>query len=231
MEYLSTKYGLVTDNDPVTENGQLFLAELIQLTSSSTQNYLIPTYNLLMQMQLNASKVKDGLYNRNPDLTDRRIMSHDNMQGIMAWSYSQNTYHRFQIWKYMWMHGFTYDNSQGKSSQLSRFLPFNPAYVFMWGLMAESKLIYIFLPILYPIFLVSLMMACNTKHEDSGGKILYWLGLTALRDNFLIKIPLRYFEKKMKHSYGEDYVKELMRIYHGRNNSKDFPIKKILDLS
>jgi hypothetical protein len=31
MEYFSDIYGLVTDNDPTTENGQLFLANYLLL--------------------------------------------------------------------------------------------------------------------------------------------------------------------------------------------------------
>jgi len=218
MEYFSEKYGLVTDNDPVTENGQLFLAHYLLSPN------IDPTDKLVVFLrQLQNSKVETGLYHRNPDLTDRRIMSHDNMSGIMAVSKYYETQHRFDIWNYLVRHLGTYDNSQGKSKQLSRFLPFNPANFFVWGLCAESRLAYLFLPFYAP----SLMLACNRPKEDTSGKILAWIELSVLQDNFICRKLFSYYEKKMKKQYGEDYMKELVTIYHGHNNSKEFPLNKI----
>lgn len=219
MEYLSTKYGLVSNEDFTTENGQLFLAELCQLTPEDK------SLNEVMTQQLLNSKVKSGLYHRNPDLFDRRCMSHDNLSGIMSWSFSNNTEHAKEIWSYLLWHFGTYDNTQGKSSQLSRLLPFNPSNFFIWGLCAKS---YIYLPFLI-FYLPSLIICCNKPANNTTGKILSWLELTPHKNHWLCKHLHRYFEKKMKEQYGDDYIKGLMYGFHG-GNASEFPILKVLGL-
>lgn len=223
MEYLSTKYGLVTDNDPTTENGQLFLAELILLAGKDHLKSWF--YNMVMQEQLDNSKVEDGLYNRNPDLHDQRVMSHDNLTAIFSYSYSSQTSHRFAIWNYLLKHLGTYDNSKGTSKQLSRFLPFNPSNFFIWGLCAESNIYLLF----FPLYVLSLLITLNRPINNTSGKILAWVELLPHKDHWLVKYLYKYFDKKMKKQYGDEYVKALMKIYHG-GNSREFPINKLLGI-
>lgn len=221
MEYFSNYYGLVTDNDPVTENGQLFLAEYLLL-----QDEVVPSINRIMYEQLfNSWTGTKGLYHRNPDLTDRRIMSHDNLAGIMSWSFVNKTGHAEYIWDYLLKHGGTYDNSQGKTKQLSRFLPFNPSNFFIWGLCADSNIYLLFLP----FYVLSLIISCNKKKEDTSGKILSWVEMYPHRNHWLVKYLFKYYERKMREQYGDNYIKELMKIYHG-GNSREFPINKILGI-
>jgi hypothetical protein len=225
MDYLSERYGLITDNDTETENGQLFLAEyqlLLDYKKGSEINKMSAFITMLEQLR--NSYVEEGLYHRNPDLINRRIMSHDNLSGIMAWSKYNNTTHRFEIWDYLLKHLGTYDNSKGKSKQLSRFLPFNPSNFFIWGLCAESKIYLLFLP----FFLINLILTCNKPPGNTSGKILAWVEMYSLRDHFIVKHIFKYYETKMRQQYGTDYIEALMKIYHG-SNSKDFPINKILD--
>ena len=222
MQYLNPNLALVTDLDPTSENGQLFLAELILLTEykqASDWN----GYTSLFNFQLRQSFADVGLYHRNPILVDRRIMSHDNLSGIFSVSFLKNTAHRHTIWKYLLKHLGTYDNSQGKSSQLSRFLPFNPSNFFIWGLCADS---YIYL-LFFPIYLISLVISCGKPATDTSGKILSWVEMFPHRNHWLVKHIFKYYEKKMKVQYGELYIEALMKIYHG-NNSPEFPINKLL---
>ncbi len=219
MDYLSTTYGLVTDHDPTTENGQLFLTQLILL---DTENALV--YNDIMREQLMGSKVESGLYHRNPNLTTR-TMSHDNLSAIFSYSFYNNTDHRFQVWNYLLKHLGTYDNTKNKSTQASRFLPFNPANFFIWGLCAKSNIYLLFLP----IYVLNLVLSCNSDKGETSGKILNWVKLLPHKNHWLVKHLFRYYERKMKIQYGENYLLELMRIYHG-GNSKEFPINKILGI-
>lgn len=218
MEYLSTTYGLVTDRDPTTENGQLFLAELalLQKDYPDTKDYF--------KMQLANSFVEEGLYHRNCELIDR-TNSHDNLSGNFSMSFLTKTDHRFDIWKYLLKHLGTYDNTKGKSKQLSRFLPFGPSNFFIWGLCAESKIYLAFLP----FYVLSLVMACNKPTADTSGKILAWVEMYPHKDHWLVKHLFKYYERKMVSMYGEFYIKELMKIYHA-GNSAEFPINKILGI-
>lgn len=221
MEYFSEIYGLVTDNDPKTENGQLFLAEYVFLNS-----YMYGedrTDKFLFVSQLKNSKVEDGLYHRNPLLTTRTL-SHDNMSGILALSKYYNTQHRKEIWSYLLKHFGTYDNTKGRSPQFSKYLPFNPGNFFIWGLCADSLLAYLFLP----LFVINMLITCSKPKENTSGKILLWVELFPLQNNLICRLLNKYFEYKMKKMYGEDFVAKLLTIYHGNSNSKEFPINKLL---
>lgn len=214
MKYFSEIYGLVTDGDPTSENGQLFLAEYLLLKEDTEA---VTT----MSKQLNNSRIKPGLFHRNP-LLIKRTMSHDNLSGIFSFSKKYNTTHRKEIWKYLITHFGTYDNTHGQSEQFSKYLPFNPANFFVWGLAADSILAYLFLP----FYLINFVITLLKSEEDTSGKILTWVELAPLQNNLICKLLYKIFEIKMKKQYGESYVAKLLIVYHG-NNSKEFPINKI----
>jgi hypothetical protein len=234
MNYYSERFGLVTDQDPTTENGQLFLAEYSILYHTNNRTDFDPfenarAFNLMVTQLRNSYTGIPGLYHRNPELIDRRIMSHDNILGIVCWSKYFGTGHAISIWDYTVKHFGLYDNTQGKSKQLSRFLPYAPQTLFIMGLCAESKLLYVLFPILFPFFFFNLIWDCFKKREETSSKIIDWLTFQALNDIWYMKLLNRFFEYRMRKQYGEDYVKELMRIFHG-GNSKEFPINKILGI-
>jgi hypothetical protein len=225
VNYLSDKYGLVTDQDPETENGQLFLAQLLLLPPYYTGTDLHCDGVITMFRQLEKSKVKNGLYHRNPDLIDRRCMSHDNMSGIMAFLYMTKSDTRFDIWNYLVRHLGTYDNTQGKSKQLSRLLPFNPSNFFIWGLCADSKYYRMF----KWIYAISLKITCKRPKEDTSGKLLTWVELVQFKKHPDCKDLWDYFENKMLEQYGADWLRELFRVYHGGNSPK-FPLRQVLGI-
>lgn len=220
ITYFTPTYGLTGEVDPTSENGQLFLATYILLQ----HKYKLDLNNAysIMHWQLSNSFVDYGLYNRNPELKTR-TMSNDNLTGIMSYSTVCLTRERFAIWEYLKRHFGTYDNTQGKSKQLSRFLPFNPANFFLWGLCAGSKLAYAF----FPFFLINLVIACNKPVEHTSNKILYWVGMYPHKNHWLVKRAWAYYEKRMIAQYGELYIEALLERYHG-GNSSEFPILKLI---
>ena len=221
MDYLNSTYGLVTDSDPTTENGQLFLTELILLKQLNGSDF--SNERSVYVEQLFYSYVEKGLYNRNPELTTRTT-SHDNLSAIFAFSYLTKGQHRFWIWNYLLKHLGTYDNTKNKSSQFSRFLPFNPANFFVWGKMAESKIFWLF----YPFYLINLIISCSKPAENTSGKLLTFVELTPLKNEFMFKHLYNYYESKMKKQYGEQWIKTLFKTYFP-NEGQDFPIYKELD--
>lgn len=227
MQYFSTKYGLVTDNDPVSENGQLFLATYILLLSGKVNPDEISRLNDIMHLQLKESSAdfrNPGLVRRNPFLTER-IQSHDNLAGIFSWAFITNHPIRFEIWKYLLKHLGTYDTSNGKSKQLSRFLPFNPANFFIWGKCVGSKIYMLFLP----FYIINLILTCNSPVNNTSGKILTWVELYPHKNTGICKYLFRYYEKMMIKQYGLPYFYYIMKIYHGVN-SNEFPLNKILGI-
>lgn len=226
MEYISRVYGLVTDNDPTTENGQVFLVDYAFMLDQRNLNIEEIMLRDVFKTQLELSKTDTvGLYNRNVML-QTRTMSHDNLSAILSYSYFIKSNHRFEIWKYLLKHLGTYDNTQGKSKQLTRFLPFNPANFFIWGLCAESFLAYLFLP----FFIINFLITCAKPKDDTSGKILLNIELYSLKNNFIINLFYKYYNKRMIAQYGIEYKTELRKLYHG-GNSADFPINKLLGIS
>jgi hypothetical protein len=224
MDYFSTVYGLTGEADPESENGQLFLSEYILLEHQSRGfSDECKKASEIMEQQLQNCLIKKGLYCRNTDLKYSRVLSHDNMCGIISYSALFKTQHRYDIWKYLLLHLGTYDSSQGKSPQLSKYLPFNPANFFIWGLCADSIFCYVF----FPLFIVNLLVTISKKKEDTSGKILSWVQMYPIKNNLLVKISFYLFEMRMKNQYGDNYIKELMHIYH-KVNSENFPINKII---
>lgn len=225
MEYFSSTFGLTGEVDPVSENGQLFLVDyLFLLNMKGVEPKQQGWISDLLELQLlNSSTGIRGLYHRNPTLT-ARTMSHDNLSAIFAWSALGETRHRFEIWKYLITHLGTYDNTEGKSPQFSKHLPFNPSNYFAWGLSANSFLAYLF----FPFFLINLIISCNKPAGDVSGKILSFVEMYPLRDNPLINLCYKYYTKKMTTMYGPDFHYKIRKIYHG-GNSKDFPINKLVE--
>lgn len=227
MEYFSVDYGLVTDYDPITENGQLFLSEYVILRDYYNLD-ANPECDQLFFSQLERSLVEKGLYHRNPFLVDRRVISHDNLIGILSWSKFRNTFHRKDIWIKMIKTLFVYDNTKGRTKQYSKYLPHSPQSIFLYGLFADSKLIYVLYPVLYPYYWVNLILGCNKPNNDVSGKILDFISLYVLKDKPLMNLCWKYYEGSMKKTYGSDYVKHLMEIYHGSVNSDEQPIVKLI---
>ena len=91
MQYFSPTYGLVTDNDPTSENGQVFLTDYAFLLYQ--HGYAIEEVIVfdIFKIQLDISKTNtEGLYHRNA-LLQTRTMSHDNLSAIFAYSYFKKT--------------------------------------------------------------------------------------------------------------------------------------------
>jgi hypothetical protein len=225
VEYFSNVYGLTGETDPTSENGQLFLVEYLFLI-----NDLYPddpdleqvSLSNVMKEQLYASKVESGLYHRNPVLVNK-TMSHDNLLAITSFSKVYGTFHAEEIWSYLVRHFGVYDNTKGRSKEFEKILPFNPGNYFIFGLCADSLLAYLFLP----IFTINLIISCNQSKEKVSGKLLDYVSFFPHRNrNFILKALYAYYVKKMTAMYGQDYMKEIITIYHGKN-SKEFPLCKL----
>lgn len=226
-KYFTEDFGLTGIHDPRSENGQVFLVDYILLLHKynnlavySDHYYLKTVFS--EQLERSYTGVC-GLYHRNPELIDRRIMSHDNLSAIMSGSYYFGTNYRFVIWKYLLTHFGTYDNSQGKTKQFTKYLPFNPSNFFVWGLYAESILAYLFLP----FFLINFVITLFKKPEDTSGKILLFIELYPLhKRNSVIALLYNIYNKRMKSQYGDNFDQKIREIYHLREGV-DFPITKI----
>lgn len=212
MKYFKEGYGIVTEQDPVTENCNLFYAQYLLL--SGNHDYC-ETFRFFdnMNMKLNAR----GLYDRRP-ASDPRAVSHDEITGWMVASYLLNTSHKYAIWDQMLWHFGAYNNN-GKE-----WMPFNPGNYYAWGAYVGSPLRWFFLP----IYAVNMAIAINKPKDATSSKIIYWLELYSMPDDWVNRLLRKYYVSKMRKQYGKEWLKGLYEIYFGRENRKEFPLWKEL---
>lgn len=213
MEYFQLG-GLVTKNDPNTENCNLFYAEWLTLRCLGVtrrlgwQDYFIDG----MDSKWN---LKTKCYNRRT-FDDSRSVSHDEITGWLVSSKILYTTHGENIWKHLITHFGSYNNT----SKMVDYLPFNPANYYAWGLLVNSRLAYIFAP----FYLINLLISANKPPENTSSKIIYWVQLSNTHSPLFKK----YFEYKMKKMYGEKWLASLLIIYFGKTEKDDFPIFQAL---
>lgn len=211
--YISMIYGLVTKQDSTTENGGSFLAALAAHTPTAL---VFSAFHSKMKL----AKQPNGMYARSAGHLKRSV-SHDEITGMMTTSQVFNTPHRYEIWKQLKTHFGAYPAIVMDKSD---YLPFNLSNYYAWGQYANSKLSYLFLP----FFIVNLIVASNSKYQDTSSKLLYNLKLTTLPKTATNKALLSYFEKKMKAQYGDKYLLAMRKIYFNQE-TPDFPLFKVLE--
>lgn len=217
MQYFKEGFGLVTENDPETENCNLFYAEYLTLKKQINQQDVDFFVN-----NMNLKRTSSGLFNRrSKEPTPTRTVSKDEILGFLVTSKICNTGHGKEIWKHLITHFGTYNNVQEWRGRM----PFNLGNFYTWGQLVDSPLSYLFLV----MFTINLIICSNKKPEDTSSKIMYWLIFQNLKETTLNKMLKKYFEKKMKAMYQEDYKKSLFNIYFHMESQENFPIFKELN--
>lgn len=216
MDYFREGFGLVTEHDKDTENCNLFYAEYLLLKKEITEEDK-QFFSKNMQLKVNSA----GLYNRRSiEENPPRSVSKDEILGFLVASKILNTEHGKEIWKHLITHFGTYNN---RNDWFGR-VPYNPGCFYSWGQLVNSKLSYLFLP----IFIINLIIACNQNPQATSSKIMYWVEFKSMPGGFINNLLCRYFERKMKKQYGENYINQLFEIYFNMESRTEFPIFKEL---
>lgn len=212
MNYFREGFGLITSNDPDTENCSLFYAEYLTLKQEVTEeDRQFFCNNMLLKLN------ERGLYNRRSiETIPVRSVSKDEILGFLVASKILNTNHGKVIWKHLITHFGAYNNT----GRLLDYLPFNPGNYYPWGQIMGSFLSYLFLP----MFIVNLFITCNKGPQNTSSKILNWLEFKNMPETFINKQLCKYFEKKMKAQYGEKYLDGLFNIYFNMESRVEFPL-------
>lgn len=220
FEYFKKGFGLVTQNDPTTENCNLFYAEYLALKTKRLhvpEDSDLEKFNEDMSLKVNA----DGLYNRrSEEPIPVRSVSHDEITGWMVSSRILGTNHGKNIWKHLISHFGTYNNT----GRFTESLPFNPSNYYAWGELTDSWLAS---KLFFFMYLINMLIAIHKKPEITSSKIIYWLELSVMPKSMLNNILWSIFEKQMKKQYGEAYISAMLHIYHNAE-SENFPIFKEL---
>jgi hypothetical protein len=200
MNYFSSTYGLVTKNDPSTENGGLFFAHYLVLKEMLNVQITKDDYELF-QEKMNSSFVKYGLYLRNKNLSTRTV-SQDELTGMTIASYILNTTHYHSIWNYLSSHFGNYP-ATGKNSWV------NGGSYYAWAKLADSKISFL----LAPWYTINLLISSNKTKQDTSSKLIYFTELHTLKNRFYPSLLWKYYSWRMKVMYGDKWIKELFAIY------------------
>lgn len=226
MEYLKTGFGLVTKNDPITENCNLFYAEDLEL-----QTYLkILDYEKALAFftsNMNLKRTPNGLYNRRfpEQINDKglvRTMSQDEILGFIITSLILKTGHAEEIWKQVIKQWGFYNNSGNKYNFM------NPGNFYSWGqLVYKNK--WKLSDLFFIVYIVNLLLTVYKPVGNTSSKIMYWLEFARMPDNIENKLMKRFYMYRMNKQYGDAWLKVLLcDIYHKAELS-DFPIKQHLE--
>jgi len=212
MEYFSPTFGLVTEADPGTENGGLFLAQYL----ADYPNDIMANNVFMTKMAM--AQLPSGLYRRSAGHNVRSV-SHDEITGMMASSYILGTLHKNIIWKQLKENFGAYP---AIVMDWSDRLPFNPSNYYAWGQYAGGSFSYLFLP----FYIINLLISANGEAGETSSKLIYWLELSTLPRTVINKLLLRMFGRMMKLQYGEDYLAILRGIYF-KGEAEGFPLFRV----
>lgn len=217
FDYFKAGYGLVTEADPTTENCNLFYAQYLALANDSMTQVERTQELSFFQINMLLKRIKPGLFNRRKQ-PDTRSTSHDEITGFMVASHLLKTTHKHEIWKYLVMHLGVYNNN-GKV-----WMPFNPGNFYAWGAYAESSLRWLFAP----LYAINLAISVAKDKGETSGKIIYWLELYTMPEDWFNKTLKSYYTKKMLAMYGKDWLASLYDIYFSQEDKLHFPLWKAL---
>ncbi len=201
MNYFSETYGLVTRNDPATENGGLFFAHYLVL--KKMLGYEADSFdNQIFISKMKKAFVIYGLYLRSEKHTERTV-SQDEQTGFFVASYLLKTHHKNTIWNYLFKHIGNYPATGARKF-------YNPGSYYSWAVLAQSKISFI----LAPWYTINLLISSNKGKQDTSSKLIYLTELFCMRDeSTYCDFLWQYFEWRMEVMYGHSWVKSLYDIY------------------
>lgn len=214
MNYFSNIFGLVTKNDPITENGGLFFAHYLVLKLMLGMPITIDDTKLFHEKMVN-SYVSAGLFLRSKHHKERTV-SQDEQTGFFVSSYILKTWHRESI-KEKLIKGFGNYPATGSS----KF--YNPASYYAWAVLSDSKFQYIFAP----FYTLNILISSNKQKNNTSSKLLYLTELYCMKNESLYSYFLwKYFTWRMEKMYGEKWIKSLYDIYFASEDI-DYPLREL----
>ena len=213
MKYLSEIYGLVTKQDPITENGGLFFAhylvlkKMLGLRASQEDQWLF-----LEKME--QARIGSGLYLRSKNHPERTV-SHDEISGTMITSEILDNHRGITVLWYLKKHFGNYP-----ATGTNKF--YQPSNYYAWCVLCDSKWSFLF-AILYT---VSLLLSSNKGKEATSSKLIYMSELYIMKEKSAYsRLLWGYFSWRMKVMYGKLWVRELFGIYF-KGEDLDHPLIK-----
>lgn len=219
FEYFKMGWGIVTENDPNTENCNLFLAQYHTLKHNKLGLSKEDRDFFIKNMSLKINQL--GLYNRRSiEGEPVRSVSQDEILGWMISSDLLVTNHGVEVWDHLIRHWGSYNNT----GRVLDYLPFNPGNGYSWGQIVGSKLSYLFLP----IYIINLLIAVSKEPSNTSSKIMLWMELEVMPKTWINIFLYNIYKNKMIKQYGPEYIRILLHRYHNKESLTEFPIFKEL---
>lgn len=214
MNYFSSTFGLVTKNDPTTENGGLFFAHYLVL-KTMLKELPVQMDDVIFENKMNAAQVDPGLYLRS-SFHKTRTVSQDEQTGFAVAAYLRGDYRGREIWNYMVDHFGNYPAT-------GTFKTYNPGSFYSWAVLAGSKISFMFAP----LYTINMLISSNKAPSNTSSKLMYLTELFCTRNESLYCLVLyKYFIWRMGKMYGDKWVQSLYDIYFSTEDL-DHPLRAL----
>ncbi len=142
-----------------------------------------------------------------------------NLTSISSFAAKFNLTQVSDIAKHALLNQFRFDNAQPnnerfffkKDGKWNTSLQIHPRDVFFWLYIGGFSAISI---LMWPIFLITQIVACSSPKEETSGKLLVFVRLeSTYRKSWLLRLTRWICYKKLKNMYGKNWINEIMKIY------------------
>lgn len=159
-----------------------------------------------------------GLFDRgpeeskNPDKDAIRLISHDNMTAISAFSYRYDDGKEAEHIANWGIPFLLYDNANPKNQRLKAIQW--PTDIMFWAWCSKKFGLRLLTAPMMPFFLLRSFMSCLSKPDNTSGKLLNFVRFYAIKDSGLLgKLCWKGYSALMRGKYGTNWVSALMTIY------------------
>ena len=235
------------------ENGILFLAEyylMKHLKGTLTTKDISRFSNIVKRLEAydkNEEQIK-GLYDRGAEesLIARkegtqdtlRLVSHDNLTAIAAFSFLFDLPHGKEILSYGLNNFFRWDNAypekprtiyRNSKGRLSTSLQIHPRDLAYWSLCGNGGKLWLFF---FPIFFFSQVVSCIPDiSKETSGKVLMFLRMEGgSKKSKLIRFTKWVCYGILRHKYGKNWLGKTMKIYFHQKDHPNAVISKDLTI-
>lgn len=200
MNYFSSTLGLVTKNDPTTENGGSFFA--YYLVFKDMLNLGFTELDLeLFKSKMYLAYVGKGLYLRSEHHKTRTV-SHDEITSFMISSSILQTFHGKEIYSYL-------KANHGNYPATGIPKHYNPGSFYAWAVLAGEG--GFFKAVWYTL---NLLISSNKPKQNTSSKLTYLAELYVMqKTSTYSKLLNKYFTWRMEAMYGKKWIQCLYDIY------------------
>ncbi len=211
MNYFSPIFGIVTNNDPQSENGGSFLSYFYTLKKMAGEP-VGQDEKFIYHDKMHGAYMEKGLYRRS-SYHDKTRVSQDEISGFIFGSKQLDTFHAKDVMDYL-------KENKGNYHATGEDRFYSQGDYYSWDLAVYSKSSK-FRAIWYSL---NLLISSNKPKENTSSKMIYLNELYNIKDiSPHAKRLWNYYVWRMNKMYGANWIASLYSIYFHTENS-DHPL-------